>query len=317
MILFLLRRVDEGIHVHRFCHFGIKVHIANEIFIQLNIFTLLTNAISTSSLQPTFQPTIQPTIQPTFQPTAQPTRSPTYRSSFQPSGQPTMQPSSQPSRQPTEQPTESPTSQPTTHPTTQPTIQPTRMPSSQPTLFLPSSQPSIQPTRQPTAQPTYHPTHPKDETIIEVNSTNYPQNAFVSSFCPAGTAFDSYTCENGYGPSRSNDFLSENWPWICSPDYCDCNSVTIFCYVINHSEVPTPLPSPVPTAHPSIHTESPSQPLFMSTKPPSKKVPKKPKSKGNGDMIVDSTSYTISVKKKTTKESSYFKDYKHLRKYED
>jgi hypothetical protein len=67
----------------------------------------------------------------------------------------------------------------------------------------------------------------------------YPQNAYVGSFCPAGTVYVRHVCGKGalkwtgtqkvqYGPHSNNPFMNNKRGKHCYTK-CNCNKVTVEC----------------------------------------------------------------------------------------
>lgn len=141
-------------------------HLINRIgTLQTDNFSLVSNAISTSTPTPTA--TASPTPSPTASPTATPTPSATPTPTASPTPTPTASPTPSASPSPTVSPTASPTPAPTATPsptaTPTPTASPTPVPTVTPTptpsaTSIPTATPTPTPSASPTASPTPTPT---------------------------------------------------------------------------------------------------------------------------------------------------------------
>jgi len=98
-----------------------------------------------------------------------------------------------------------------------------------------------------------------DSTLVYVYVRDpYPQNAWVSHYCPGGTMYSRHVCGSGasrwrgrtsvqYGPYSSNKYLTDNQRTDrhCSC-CCNCNLVTVECRVLKTTTTIPPTTTTIP-----------------------------------------------------------------------
>lgn len=198
-----------------------------------------------------------------------------------------------------------PSSLPLEYPTPTPSYGPPIAPYSfVPTTFPPSVRQSFFPTIRPSDEPSTKGTI--SSSFLPSNKPVVHQSFSPTTAWPSGEPSTKVTISGTFVPSIKSTVHQSFPPSTARPSEDSSTKVTI-----SSSSVPSI--KPVVPAKMSV---SPSSSSSDFRQPVMKPHHGKKRGHGGRGIIVDSTAYTLSLKKQTAKRSSYFKTFKNVREYE-